>query len=74
MWSKVQHPNVLPLLGYAFCGDTGYPLIISEWMSNGTTSNYLKLNPSLSLATTLRLVRLYFHLCIIFDSNCVSDS
>ena len=32
VWSKLKHPNVLPLLGYAFDADTGYPMLISPWM------------------------------------------
>jgi hypothetical protein len=61
VWSKLKHPHILPLLGYAFCGDTGFPLIISEWMNNGTAWNYLKSNPDMNLASTLRLVRVLLH-------------
>ena len=53
MWAKLQHPNVLPLLGYAFDDETGFPLLVSEWMENGTAWNFVKSNPTCDL---MRLV------------------
>lgn len=57
MWSKLQHPNILSLLGYTFCDDTGFPLLISEWMEYGTARTYVKSHPSLSLREVVELVR-----------------
>ena len=44
MWSKLNHPNVLPLLGYAFDADTGYPMLISQWMDLGNLLAYIRSN------------------------------
>ena len=43
-WSRLHHTNVLPFLGYAL-EDGKYPLLISEWMENGTVMSYLNDNP-----------------------------
>lgn len=58
VWSKLNHPNVLPLLGYAFCGSTGYPLLISNWMRDGTAWSYVKANPQLTVSDIRDLVRI----------------
>ena len=50
----MDHPNVLPLVGFTR-GD-GIPALVSEWMSNGTVTAYLKLFPN---ANKFKLVRLY---------------
>ena len=42
MWSKLSHPNILPLLGFAICEDTGFPLLVSEWMPLGTAWAYVQ--------------------------------
>ncbi|TDL16901.1 kinase-like protein [Rickenella mellea] len=40
IWENLDHPNVLPLLGFTM--DFGpYPAFITEWMSNGTVLDYL---------------------------------
>ena len=44
VWSKLKHPNVLPLLGYAFDADTGYPMLISQWMERGNALSYIRVN------------------------------
>ena len=45
IWSKLKHPNVLPLLGYYH--EDNYPYIISEWMEEGTARKYVdKIEPS----------------------------
>ena len=44
VWSKLKHPNVLPLLGYAFDADTGYPMLISQWMEHGNALSYVRSN------------------------------
>lgn len=54
IWSKLRHPNVLLLLGYAMePEDRGYPSFISEWMENGSLKKFMKGNPNLDI---LRLV------------------
>lgn len=42
-WSKLKHPNVLPLLGLAVF--RGHLSMVSEWMRNGSMIAYLRLNP-----------------------------
>lgn len=44
VWSRLKHPNVLAFLGYALEGED-YPLLISEWMENGTAMSYVNENP-----------------------------
>ncbi|EJD07112.1 kinase-like protein [Fomitiporia mediterranea MF3/22] len=44
VWSKLKHPNILPLRGFALEG--AYPLVISEWMENGTLREYLQVHPN----------------------------
>lgn len=61
MWSKLNHPNILPLLGYSFCGDTGYPLLVSAWMDFGTAWNYINDHTELLLSDILPLVRSHCH-------------
>ena len=41
VWSKLSHPNILPLLGYAICEETRFPLLVSEWMHHGTAWSYV---------------------------------
>ena len=41
IWKRLIHPNVVPFLGV-----TSNPLqIVSEWMSDGNLTTYVKLNP-----------------------------
>lgn len=56
VWSKLRHENVLELLGYSTCEDTGYPLLISEWMQNGTAWSYVRNNPQLKSSDLKALV------------------
>jgi serine/threonine protein kinase len=42
-WSKCDHPNVLPFLGFAFVG--GRIAMISPWMQHGTLPEYLARQP-----------------------------
>ena len=56
VWSKLSHPNVLPLLGFAFCEDTRFPLLISEWMHFGTAWSYVQDNQELHLVHVVILV------------------
>ncbi len=45
LWSKLNHPNVLPLLGYCLEGPKSIPNLVSEWMKNGTVIDYMKDRP-----------------------------
>ena len=56
VWSRLKrHRNVLPLLGFAFDTDTGYPMLISEWMDNGNALSYVQ-NQELPIDSLIRLV------------------
>ena len=50
MWKRLDHPNILPLLGITF---TPFQLI-SNWMSGGDLPDYIKKNTG---ADRLELVR-----------------
>ncbi len=52
IWSSLDHPNVLPLLGYVMYGD--YPALVSRWMVNGSLRNYIEMFPDTSV---IRMVR-----------------
>ncbi|KAI5120170.1 hypothetical protein M0805_008437 [Coniferiporia weirii] len=43
IWSKLDHPNILPLQG--FIVERGLPLLVSEWMENGSVLDYVKCHP-----------------------------
>ena len=44
MWKRLRHPNIVP-----FIGVTTYPLqIISEWMPNGTLTEFVERNPDMN--------------------------
>ena len=52
IWKRLRHPNVV-----AFIGVTRNPLqFVSEWMPNGTLTEYVNENPS---ANRVGLVRLF---------------
>ncbi|CAE6538083.1 unnamed protein product [Rhizoctonia solani] len=42
-WSKLRHPNTLPLMGLALF--RGYISMISEWMDHGSLTDYLRKYP-----------------------------
>ncbi|EJD03602.1 kinase-like protein [Fomitiporia mediterranea MF3/22] len=43
VWSKLDHANILPLQGFIMEGS--YPLVIAQWMENGTVREYLQRQP-----------------------------
>ncbi|TDL13941.1 kinase-like protein, partial [Rickenella mellea] len=48
IWSDLDHPNILPLLGFSM--EFGpHPTFVTEWMSNGTVLDYVKANPEASI-------------------------
>lgn len=57
VWSKLEHPNILQLLGYVVEGD--YPCLVSHWMDNGTVSRYLQDHPEYDLVKMVRLLFFY---------------
>ncbi|EJC99172.1 kinase-like protein, partial [Fomitiporia mediterranea MF3/22] len=40
IWSRLDHTNILQLQGFVLEGD--YPVVIAEWMENGTLREYLQ--------------------------------
>ncbi|KLO11006.1 kinase-like protein, partial [Schizopora paradoxa] len=44
LWSKLEHPNILPLLGFFLDGPSS-PNLVSRWMKNGTLTKYLQDRP-----------------------------
>ena len=47
IWKRLIHPNIVP-----FTGATFNPLlIVSEWMSGGNLTAYIKLNPRANVVT-----------------------
>jgi len=50
MWGHMSHPNIVPLRGVA----TALPQFVSEWMENGTITEYIMKHPD---ADRLSLVR-----------------
>ncbi|KAL5501769.1 hypothetical protein ACEPAH_9029 [Sanghuangporus vaninii] len=40
IWSRLNHPNILPFLGYMF--EKNWPALISEWMDNGTLREFME--------------------------------
>ncbi|KIO28111.1 hypothetical protein M407DRAFT_72376, partial [Tulasnella calospora MUT 4182] len=53
VWSRVEHPNLHPLLGYR---SEPRPRLISPWCRHGSLTHYLQQNPGFSRLNKLRLV------------------
>ena len=53
VWSNLHHPNVLMFLGYALEGGD-YPLLVSEWMENGTAKVYVHQHPQCDIKLIVR--------------------
>ncbi|KAG8946870.1 hypothetical protein FRC03_001244 [Tulasnella sp. 419] len=43
LWRTLQHPNIVPLLGYIVLSDES-PALVSPWYTNGNVNDYLKLH------------------------------
>ena len=54
-WKTLHHPNVLPLLGVTTTDNR--LVMVSEWMTNGNITEFLKVNPNVD---RLELVRFFF--------------
>ncbi|KDQ10446.1 hypothetical protein BOTBODRAFT_491533 [Botryobasidium botryosum FD-172 SS1] len=52
VWSRLDHPNVLPFIGWHTFGPTSY--MVSPWMENGDALAYVERRPQ---ANRLQLVR-----------------
>ncbi|KAH8110507.1 kinase-like domain-containing protein, partial [Phellopilus nigrolimitatus] len=48
VWSRLEHPNILPFLGF-IVEESGFSSLVSEWMDNGTVSIYIKNHPKCNL-------------------------
>ncbi|KAG9050533.1 hypothetical protein FS837_004717 [Tulasnella sp. UAMH 9824] len=55
IWSRLNHPNVVPLRGYAL-QDDGTPMIISPWFEHGDVHNYLEDYPDADRKKIVRQV------------------
>ena len=50
--SKLRHPNIVQFLGLVI--EDGYPLLISEWVENGTLNDYLEKNSDCHIGYVVR--------------------
>lgn len=53
VWSRLNHPNILPFVGYAL-ESNDCPLLISEWMEDGTINKYVKSHPDCDISHIVR--------------------
>ncbi|KLO08685.1 kinase-like protein [Schizopora paradoxa] len=75
IWSSLDHPNVLPLLGYVMHGK--YPALISEWMGNGTMKRYMEDHPEVSVMNMAKGIAaglLHLHELNVVHSDLKSDN
>ncbi|KAF9457808.1 kinase-like domain-containing protein [Collybia nuda] len=72
VWSHLEHPNVLPLLGitYGF-GAAGTYGMVCPWIDNGDLSHYLKLHNTLILSERLIMLRQIADAIYYLHSNLV---
>lgn len=59
VWALLDHENVLPLLGFFSVENFRMPRLVSEWMEDGTMTDYMKTFPKCS-SETQRMVRRIF--------------
>ena len=64
MWSKLKHPNVLPLLGTIRDPSMHpeIPAMVCPWIENGAFTTYLEGNDDLTVARRFVLVSVHQHL------------
>ena len=55
IWAKLDHENVLPLMGFYFEGNELMPNLVSEWMEDGTLVDYMR-DHNLDILEVCRLV------------------
>ncbi|KIK81469.1 hypothetical protein PAXRUDRAFT_832838 [Paxillus rubicundulus Ve08.2h10] len=75
VWARLQHENILPLLGVA-TGFGRFTALVCPWMDNGTLTSYLEHNrEQLSLRNRLELLRdtaaglCYLHSCSVVHGD-----
>ncbi|KAF9455451.1 kinase-like domain-containing protein, partial [Collybia nuda] len=57
VWSRLEHPNILPLLGIAYgFGTAGTYGMVCPWIDDGDLTHYLKQHNTLSLSERLIMV------------------
>ncbi|KAG8950064.1 hypothetical protein FRC03_000175 [Tulasnella sp. 419] len=52
LWSQLNHPNIVPLLGYVLAPD-GLPTLVAPWFHEGNAVVYLRKNPRTNRARLL---------------------
>ncbi|KAL5480667.1 hypothetical protein ACEPAI_9607 [Sanghuangporus weigelae] len=52
VWSSLRHENVLRLSGYSF-DSYGYPLVVTDWMDDGSAWDYVNSNPDCDVVRLL---------------------
>ncbi|KLO13914.1 kinase-like protein, partial [Schizopora paradoxa] len=70
VWASLDHENVLPLLGYFTVENNKIPRLVSEWMQDGTMTDYMKMFPRCSFETQKMLFGIASGLAYLHD-NCV---
>ena len=56
MWSKLKHPNILPLLGVIRDMHPDIPAMVCPWIECGALTRYLEKNSDLTIAKRFVLV------------------
>ncbi|KAG8990686.1 hypothetical protein FRB90_001663 [Tulasnella sp. 427] len=54
IWSSMDHPHILPFLGYQFTPDAA--LLVSPWCANGNLEQYIHNNPQLVRKDKIKLL------------------
>jgi len=53
MWGQMKHPNIVPLHGVAIA----LPQLVSEWMENGSVTEYITKHPGVDRLGLVRFPR-----------------
>ncbi len=71
MWKKLDHPNILPLLGVV--SDFGrYDAMICPWLDNGSVTKYMeRCGDLLSMTDRLQLVEFQYFSSNLYSANVV---
>jgi len=71
VWTKLKHENVLPLLGYFIVGKNKMPSMVSEWMEDGTMTEYMKTFDRCSIETLRMLVGIASGLAYLHERDVI---